>query len=81
VFRLRGVEFVVFEITAHVAAPAVLTTSEADVVRLLSKGRSTAEIATTRSVSYRTVANQLAAVYRKLGVSSRTELLALLARR
>ncbi len=38
------------------------------------RGASNQDIARTRGVSVRTVANQLAAVYRKLGVRSRAEL-------
>lgn len=43
----------------------------------LLDGQSNAEIAARRGRSARTVANQVAAVLRKLGVSSRIELIAL----
>ena len=56
------------------ARPAGLTEAEAGVVELVLRGASSDEIARARGVSPRTVANQLASVYRKLGVSSRTAL-------
>jgi DNA-binding CsgD family transcriptional regulator len=54
-----------------------LTASERDVAKLVVLGRSNAEIAHLRSSSVQTVANQLATIYRKLGVTSRRELRAL----
>jgi DNA-binding CsgD family transcriptional regulator len=59
------------------AALAELTGSELSVVDLWLTGRSMRSIATERGVSRRTVANQIASAYQKLGVSSRAELLAL----
>jgi DNA-binding NarL/FixJ family response regulator len=53
-----------------------LTHAERQVVAGVLNGRTNAAIATARRTSCRTVANQLAAVYRKLGVSSRWELAA-----
>ncbi|MFW6050714.1 MAG: response regulator transcription factor [Myxococcota bacterium] len=50
-----------------------LTRAEQDVVAHLLEGASNAEIARRRGTSPRTVANQLACVFRKLGVSSRQE--------
>jgi DNA-binding NarL/FixJ family response regulator len=58
----------------------VLTTSELCVAMHLSKGESYEDIALARAVSKRTIANQAASAYRKLGVGSRTELAAYLAR-
>lgn len=58
--------------------PDCLTASEREIVALLLDGRSGAEIAASRGRSYRTIANQLAAIYRKFGVNSRTELAAYL---
>lgn len=52
-----------------------LSAGEAAVVRLLVEGKTHAEIARWRRTSTRTVANQIASVYRKLGVSGRMELL------
>lgn len=51
--------------------PVPLSHAEAAVVRELVAGRSHAEISDLRATSRRTVANQLATVFRKLGVSGR----------
>jgi DNA-binding CsgD family transcriptional regulator len=59
--------------------PDGLTAAECDIVTLLLQGLSTGDIARLRERSYRTVANQLAAIYRKAGVASRAELVARLA--
>jgi DNA-binding CsgD family transcriptional regulator len=53
-----------------------LTEAERAVVRLALDGLSNAEIARRRRSSPKTVAHQLAAAYRKLGVGSRRELTA-----
>jgi DNA-binding NarL/FixJ family response regulator len=45
-------------------------------VRLAVEGLSNKEIAESRESSERTVANQLASIYRKLRVNSRAELVA-----
>jgi DNA-binding CsgD family transcriptional regulator len=56
-------------------APLVgLTRTERDVVDHVIAGRSNAEIARHRGTSARTVANQVAVIFRKLGVGSRREL-------
>lgn len=54
-----------------------LSPAELDVMRLALQGLSNAQIAKARRTSIRTVANQLASVFRKLGVRSRLELFAL----
>jgi DNA-binding NarL/FixJ family response regulator len=59
---------------------ATLSPSEFEVLRLRADGLSHAEIARCRRSSLRTVANQVAAAFRKLGVSGRTELISYLAR-
>ena len=51
-----------------------LSPAEADAVRLARSGCSNEAIAAARATSVRTVANQLAAAYRKLGVGGRHEL-------
>jgi DNA-binding CsgD family transcriptional regulator len=56
--------------------PSTLTKAEAAVVLLLLDGRTDGEIARQRGVSKRTVANQVGAIFRKLGVGSRLELAA-----
>jgi len=53
----------------------VLTPAQYEVIRLLMEGKSHEEIARARNRSTRTIANQLGAVFRKLGVSGRTELI------
>ena len=50
---------------------ALLTESERAVAKLAREGLSNAEIGRLRGTSPRTVANQLARIYRKLGVGSR----------
>ena len=57
-------------------APAVLTEAERAVVALVLSGCSNAQVASGRGRSARTVANELASAYRKLGVGSRAELAA-----
>jgi DNA-binding NarL/FixJ family response regulator len=52
-----------------------LSAGELAVARLLVDGKSHEEIARLRRASRRTVANQLAAVFQRLGVSGRAELL------
>ncbi len=67
-------------VSVPVLAPgrvASLTEAERAVVARVLEGASNAEIAAERGTSARTVANQLAAVYRKLGALGRAELAAL----
>jgi DNA-binding CsgD family transcriptional regulator len=54
-----------------------LSLAESDVARHILAGRSNSEIAALRRCSTRTVANQVASLFRKLGVRSRLELVAL----
>jgi DNA-binding CsgD family transcriptional regulator len=54
-----------------------LSSAESDVARHILAGRSNSEIAALRRCSTRTVANQVASLFRKLGVRSRLELAAL----
>jgi DNA-binding CsgD family transcriptional regulator len=63
-----------------VALAAWLAPAEHAVISLLIEGQTYAEIAQARSTSVRTVANQVASGFRRLGVSGRAELLCLLAR-
>lgn len=70
-----GDEYVLFEwARAPVIPRAGLTRAESEVLELLLDGRSNAEIAASRGRSVRTVANQVAALFRKVGVGSRLEL-------
>lgn len=54
-----------------------LTPTERKIVALVSRGHSNAEIASMRGRSVRTVETQLSSIYRKLGISSRAELIRL----
>lgn len=56
-----------------------LSRAEREVVDLVLEGCSNAEVAERRRTSAHTVANQLKAVFRKLGCSGRSELVAILA--
>ncbi len=53
-----------------------LSESEREVAFLATGGHSNQAIAARRGVRPQTIANQLAAIYRKLGVSSRSEMVA-----
>jgi DNA-binding NarL/FixJ family response regulator len=55
--------------------PATLSAAERAVALALIEGLSNAEIAKTRKTSVRTVANQVVATFRKLGVHSRLDLI------
>lgn len=57
-----------------------LSKTEREIARAVVNGVSTRHIALSRGTAERTVANQIAAVYRKLGVHSRAELVARLSR-
>jgi DNA-binding CsgD family transcriptional regulator len=58
-----------------------LTATEEQIARLVSAGRSNHEVGQAMSLSAKTVEWNLSKIYRKLGVRSRTELAAKLARR
>jgi DNA-binding CsgD family transcriptional regulator len=55
--------------------------AEYAVIRLLIEGKSYDEMADLRRTSKRTVANQLASAFHRIGVSGRAELLCMLAKR
>jgi DNA-binding CsgD family transcriptional regulator len=78
--RLGPDEYVAlsYPVPGDEAAAALLTLAERDVVAAVLSGSSNRAIARARGRSPRTVANQVAAVFRKLGVGSRAELAALL---
>lgn len=72
-----GVEYAVFEWYAEgPPLPAELTRAEREVASLAMAGLTNRQIAAARGGAERTVANQLANVFRKLGVGSRLELTA-----
>jgi DNA-binding CsgD family transcriptional regulator len=79
-FRCDG-ELYGYLVVGSTEAPiADLTPAERDVVELVASGCTNREIAKRRGSSVHTVANQLAAIYGKLSVSSRHELIARLSR-
>jgi DNA-binding NarL/FixJ family response regulator len=61
-------------------AHAALTDAEDDVARLVADGLTNVEIAERRGSAERTVVNQIAAIYEKLGIGSRAELVLALLR-
>jgi len=70
-----AIEVVVFSYPISTNDEAArLTAAELSVARLLLAGHSNAEIAGLRGTSLRTVSKQVDAVYKKLGVHSRSEL-------
>jgi len=69
-----GDDLVLLTIADPAALEWQLTVAETEVAHLAARGLSSARIAQLRGSRARTVANQLAAVYRKLGVSGRREL-------
>lgn len=83
-FDLGGDAFAVVEFSLpgeQLASDRRLTPAEREVVRLMLQGKSNVEIATTRGTTVRTVANQVARVFDKLGVRGRLQLYALAQRR
>jgi DNA-binding NarL/FixJ family response regulator len=74
-FNVGTEELVVFSFPLRaVSLPEVLSPIERDVALAILEGLSNAAIAARRRTSERTVANQVASIFRKLGVSSRREL-------
>ena len=74
-FRVDGDQFAVLSYGPDVAMRRVpLTSSEQAVARGAVAGKTNAEIARARSVSERTVANQMATVLGKVGITSRMKL-------
>ncbi len=80
-FESSGVQLAAFEVPLRIPAHLVadLTDAERDVCACIVAGDGYAAIATRRGTSVRTVANQVQVVFRKLGVSTRNELVALTA--
>jgi DNA-binding NarL/FixJ family response regulator len=71
---MAGEELAVFSLPlAPPALPKSLSDSERTVALALLEGLSNSEIATARHTSVRTVANQVALLFRKMGVRSRSE--------
>ncbi len=73
---LRGTRQEMAVLSFTVEARNVLTEAERDTAIAACRGLSNAEISAQRGVSVRTVANQLASLFQKLGIRSRAELAA-----
>jgi DNA-binding CsgD family transcriptional regulator len=74
-FELDGDRYTVLSYPSPQVNLPGLSAAESQVAGLLLEGRTHDEIAKSRGTSRRTVANQIASIYKKLGVSSRAELL------
>ena len=72
--QVGGEHYVVLSFPIRRVDARVLTAAEMAVARAVVEGKSNAEIARERGRSPRTIANQVAAIFKKLGVSSRLEL-------
>lgn len=79
-FRCDGQLYAYLVVEGAKSPLAELTRAEQEVVELVASGCSNREVAERRRVSVNTVGNQLAAIFGKLGVSSRHELVARLSR-
>ncbi len=75
-----GCPGVVSPALAAADAPDPLTRRERQIALLAAGGRTSAEIAESLVISHRTVDNHLSSAYRKLGISGRDELAAVLGR-
>lgn len=75
---IGGVEYAVVAVDDEVRGRYRLTPAETELAKELLEGRSNAELARRRRRSINTVRNQLAALYRKLGVASRREAIVVL---
>ncbi len=73
-FRFGGRRFAAIAESAPPALPSNVSNAEREIATLLRAGLSNKEIAKARGTSARTVANQISALMRKLGVSSRVEI-------
>lgn len=77
--RLHLGEFAATRLPALPLRPPMrLTPGELDVIAHLFRGKTEPQIARARGTSRRTVLNQVTSIFRKLGLRSREELLALL---
>ncbi len=76
-FAHEGGEFLVVSFPLEIGDGAdLLTAAEREVAAMVVRGMSNRAIAAARGTSENTVANQLKAIYRKLGIASRIELVA-----
>ena len=73
-FHLAEQEYVVVVLPTRAAT--LLSAAETQVATLILEGMSNAQIAKARRTSGRTVADQIAGIFRKAGIGSRAELVA-----
>jgi DNA-binding NarL/FixJ family response regulator len=79
--RIGGEEVAVLSFPLRQPAlPPTLSAAEQEIALGMLEGLSNSEIATARRTSPRTVANQVASLFRKLGVRSRSEAVTVLGR-
>lgn len=76
IIEADGGPLVVLSHPIHAPGPSGLSAAEREVRELLVRGQSYAQIAELRQTSVHTVRKQVHALYAKLGVSSRRELVA-----
>jgi len=76
IVEIDGQTLLLLERHVRPRATPTLTRAEQEVLEGLLRGESNAQIAAARGRSARTVANQLQSLFRKLGVGSRHELMA-----
>jgi DNA-binding CsgD family transcriptional regulator len=79
--EVAGHDLLRLELRPEGHLPRCLTAAESEIACLLLSGLSDREIARQRRTTARTVANQLQAIYVKLGMGNRAELVAHLAQR
>jgi len=73
-FEAGGQRFAALVVDMQEELPTPLTRAEREVALLVREGLSNAQIASARGTSVHTVANQISAIMRKLGVGSRVEI-------
>ena len=79
--RLGLGEFAALQLpTLPMRPPMRLTPGELEVIGLIFRSKTDAQIARLRGTSVRTVLNQVTSIFRKLGIKSREQLVALLTR-
>lgn len=69
-----GTEMLVFESPCSSRAPTCLTSAERELLQAILRGMSSEQLARQRGTSVRTIANQLARLFRKFRASTKSEL-------
>jgi DNA-binding NarL/FixJ family response regulator len=75
--QVDGQEVLLVKLSSDAKVQTQLTATEREIVALVCGGQTNTEIASLRGRSVRTVETQLSSIYRKLGISSRAELIRL----